>query len=63
MPNEQLLFLPKRNQIPTTGLLAKTNTHLLHPTELDHHDVVQIVRRDGANWQKWIHLKDNNKAS
>lgn len=62
MSNEQLLFLPKGNQIPTTGLLAKTNTHLLHPTKLDHHDV-QTVRRDGANWQKWIHLKDNNKAS
>lgn len=37
MPNEQLLFLPKGTQIPTAGLLAKTNTHLLNPTELQHH--------------------------
>lgn len=37
MPGKQLLFLPIGNQILTTDLLAKTNTHVLNPTELHCH--------------------------
>lgn len=36
LPNEQLLSLPKGSQMPTTGLLAKTDRHLLNCTELHH---------------------------
>lgn len=44
MLTEQLLLLPQGNQIPVTNLLAKTNTHLLNPTELHHHGCKQSTQ-------------------
>lgn len=44
MLTEQLLLLPQGNQIPVTNLLAKTNTHLLNPTELDRHGCKQSTQ-------------------
>lgn len=52
MPVEQLLFLPKGNQISITDLLTKINTYLLNPTELGHHGCASC--KEG--WSKVVEM-------